>query len=261
MKTNIDCLYCIMKKADERFSASSNDQKQKLEFMKDVFALLGSVDYALPSPYISKKINDLIDLRFGKKDSYVEEKNKYNNLMLSFEGNLLEKINNSNDPLLTALKLSMVANFIDFGANNNISGNKLNELIDTAENQNVDKDEYNHFKSDLANAKNLTYLLDNSGEIVADKLLISTIKEKFNNLKITAIVRGEPVFNDVTLNDAKSVGLINICPVIANGTNVPGTFYDLVTNETKAALDTADLIISKGQGNFETISGSKRNIY
>lgn len=261
MKTNLDCIYCILNKSDERFTAISDNQQEKLEFMKNVFSLLGSMEPDLPSPYVSKRVTDLLKIRFGDIDRYVEEKKKFNDLMLSVEDKLEKQIENSQDPLLTALKISMVANFIDYGTITDISDEKLSELLETAEHQKISDQEYINLKTDLEKASKLTYLLDNCGEIVADKLFINTIKKIYKNITVTAVVRGKPVFNDVTMLDARETGLIDCCKVIDNGTDVPGTFYNSITNDAKNALDVADIIISKGQGNFETLTGSKRNIY
>lgn len=125
----------------------------------------------------------------------------------------------------------------------------------------LDEETYFSFIRDLDNARHLVYLTDNCGEIVADKLLIKVLKERNPNLGITVVVRGMPVLNDATLEDAEAVGLTRLVKVIHNGNGVAGTQITLLSDEARHALGDADLIISKGQGNFETIHGCGLNIY
>ncbi len=261
MKTNLDCIYCIIQKADERCEKLNSDQNQKLIFMKNVFSLIGESKEDVTAPYLSKCVNDLLLSEFGSTEDYSELKTKYNKLMLGLEDTIEKKINSDDDPLLSALRYAMVGNFIDFAAMDTIDSKKLNELIRTAKAQNIDQSLYTSFCRELSSSKNLVYLLDNAGEIVFDKLFIKTIKAKYPNLQITAIVRGVPVFNDVTLTDAKEVGLDKVVPVFDNGTDIPGTQLDKIGEDAKKAIENADLIISKGQGNFETLYGCGKNIY
>lgn len=261
MNTNKDCINCILKKADERYSKLCSDKNKKNEFLKKVNSLIDSLGYEIPSPYISKRINDLINSEYGEHDNYIELKNKYNSLMLEAEDGLYKNITTSGDPLMRALKYAMVGNLIDFAAHDSITPELLSELIKTAESQFIAESEYEALKSDLSTAKNLVYLCDNAGEIVFDKLCIKTLKSLYKNLNITAIVRGKPVFNDATLKDAKNIGLDKVVSVINNGTDIPGTYLCEIDKTAKKVIDDADIIISKGQGNFETLYGCDKNIY
>lgn len=261
MKTNLDCLYCIIKKADERCEKSCRNSTEKLAFMKDVFALIGSSDPNATAPYLSKRVNDLLKEKFGASDDYAPLKSKYNGLMLKAENRISDKIWDSCDPLLCALQFAMVGNFIDFAAMDSIDPAKLDELVQTSSNQPVDMKEYALLKKDLENSKRLVYLLDNCGKIVFDKLFIKTVKKIYPDLEITAVVRGKPVFNDVTVQDAARVGLDREVRVIGNGTDIPGTQIDFINPQAHAAVDGAEVVISKGQGNFESLCGCGRNIY
>ena len=261
MKANLDCVYCIIQKADERCEKLHSDNSRKLRFMKSVFRLIGESKEDVTAPYLSKCVNDLLRSEFGFTEDYSMLKTKYNKLMLEQEEKIRNQIDGSNNPLLSALRYAMVGNFIDFAAMDTINPEKLNELIQTAESQDVNQQAYNSFCKELSNSKNLVYLLDNAGEIVFDKLFMRTIKSEFPNLHITAIVRGTPVFNDVTLADAKEVGLPKMVSVLENGTDIPGTQLDKISINSKNAIENADLILSKGQGNFETLYGCGKNIY
>lgn len=261
MRTNLDCIYCIIQKADEQYEKIQSDNNRKLGFMKSVFRLIGESKEDVTAPYLSKCVNDLLRSEFGFTEDYSMLKTKYNKLMLEQEVKFQNQINGSKNPLLSALRYSMVGNFIDFAAMDMISPEKLNGLIQTAESQDVNQQAYSSFYKELSNSKNLVYLLDNAGEIVFDKLFIKTIKTEFPNLQITAIVRGAPVFNDVTLADAKEVRLPEIVSVLENGTDIPGTQLDKISEDAKTAIENADMILSKGQGNFETLYGCGKNIY
>lgn len=261
MKTNLDCVYCIIQKSDERYGKFESDNAKKLVFMKKVFNLVGKSSDDVTAPYLSKCVNDLMQAEFGATDDYSALKTQYNNLLMALVDNIENVISRSGDALLSALQYAMVGNFIDFAAMDYINPEKLNELIESADSQSVDQIHYNSFFKDLSSAKNLVYLLDNAGEIVFDKIFMKIIKIQFPNIHITAIVRGKPVFNDVTMLDAKEVGLDKIVDVIENGTDVPGTQLDMISEEAKRAVEEANIIISKGQGNFETLYGCGKNIY
>ena len=120
---------------------------------------------------------------------------------------------------------------------------------------------YECFKQDLKQAKTLTYVLDNCGEIVLDKLLIKEIKRQYPKLQISVLVRGKEVLNDVTMEDAIQTGLTKMVPVIENGTGIAGTVLEKISKEAKEALNEADIILAKGQGNFESMYGCGLNVY
>ena len=137
----------------------------------------------------------------------------------------------------------------------------LTELLSTHDRFVIDEKQYREFTTDLENAKNIVYLTDNCGEIVMDKLLIKQIKKKYPDLELTVMVRGTEVINDATMEDAKQVGITDYARVIPNGSDIAGTWIEEMSEEAKAVLDGADVIISKGQGNFETLRKCGRNIY
>jgi len=261
MRANLDCIYCIIQKADSRYGEYENDNRKKLEFMKKVFTMLGKSQNDATAPYLSKCVNDLLRDEFRIKGDYAEIKDKYNQLVMALQEEIEDAIRKSDDVLLTALKYAMAGNFIDFGAMDDVKDDELYKVIDSVNAQRVDCEQYRAFQNDLDSAKHLVYLLDNSGEIVFDKIFIKFIKSIYPDINITAVVRGNPVFNDATMKDAEDTGLCSIVEMIGNGTDIPGTQLDRVNAQTLKAIDNADLIISKGQGNFETLYGCGKNIY
>lgn len=261
MDINLECIYCTIKKADSLFSQYEIDEYEKLKFMKEVFKIVSMSNQTDTSPYINAQIMRLLTNKFFIEDIYLNVKKEYNELLLSKSEEIFKEIEKSSEQLNLALKYAMVGNFIDFGAMDKVDKNKLENIILKVREQDIDIEEYDNFVKDLNNAKEIVYLADNAGEIVFDKIFIMILQKLYKNLKITVIVRGKPIYNDATIRDAKEIGLCEIVEVIDNGTDIPGTQLDKITTKTKEIIDSADLIISKGQGNFETLFGCKKNIY
>lgn len=261
MNVKLECIYCCIKKVDSLFNQYEKDKHKKLEFMKKVFNVISKSEEGDTSPYLYTRIMRLLNSELKLGDIYYDIKKEYNKLLMNMEDEIMNNIHNSEDKLLTALKYAMVGNFIDFGAMDKVDTNKLKDLIDNASKQKINDDEYNKFLEELKNAKNIVYLLDNSGEIVFDKIFIKLIKEMYPDLIIDVIVRGKPALNDATIIDAEEIGLCNIVNVIGNGTDISGTQLNKINLQTKEKIDKADFIISKGQGNFESLFGSGKNIY
>ena len=138
---------------------------------------------------------------------------------------------------------------------------KLADFLEQAETLPLSEDTYKAFSENLQTAKKLVFLTDNCGEVVLDKLLMETIGKVVPKLELTIIVRGEPVLNDATMEDALQVGLDACGRVIPNGTNIAGTYIPWLSAEAKQAMDEADILIAKGQGNFESLHGCGLNIY
>lgn len=263
MKLSAMCIRCLIDRQEERIREFENENK-KTAFMKEIAAIISSCEEYASAPYLVYRINLVYKRYFGDRFSYEKEKKEFNALMLSLEEQISAKIHSEDDRekvLKNAINYARTANYIDFGVSNHVSREKLLELLDKSVQEPLDEETYFSFTGDLDNARHLVYLTDNCGEIVADKLLIKVLKERNPNLGITVIVRGMPVLNDATLEDAEAVGLTRLVKVIHNGNGVAGTQITLLSDEARHALGDADLIISKGQGNFETIHGCGLNIY
>lgn len=260
VKLSAYCMNCLIKKQLENLKETF-DERIKADYMKGVFKIIADAKDSETAPVLIEKIGQLHKLYFNEDYSFEELKRKYNQLMLMEETNIKESIENSKDPLYTAIQYARIGNYIDFGTLSDVSLNKLKELLKSAKEDVLNTLEYNALKMDLENAKTLIYLTDNCGEIVLDKLLIQTIKKYYVNLEITVIVRGKPVLNDATMEDAIEVGLTEITAVIDNGSGVAGTNLKGISNQANEKINKADIIISKGQGNFETLNGCGKNIY
>lgn len=259
-RLNPECISCLMKKQLDSYPEEASNN-EKIEYMQKVLKIIAQAPQSMSAPEIVNEIYNVQHMMFGTNHDYTETKQYFNNLMLEIERDLENKIAKSDDPLKTAVQYVMIGNYIDFGAMDKVDENKLSEFLCNSRNIEINDDEFRELQSDLMNGKHLVYLTDNCGEIVLDKLLISVIKKLNPSLKITAIVRGGDVLNDATLVDARQAALTDIVKVIGNGSNIAGTCLSKISAEALEEIDNADVIISKGQGNFETLNRCGRNIY
>lgn len=260
MKMSATCMFCLIQRQEENIR-HIKDEHLKSVYMREVLKIIASSPEDVTAPVVVADINRLHQEYFGSSYSFDQLKKEYNELMLEEAPWIHKAIMESEDPLLTAIKFARVGNYIDFGAMASVHNDKLRSLLATARDEELPITEYMAFKDELKKAKRLVYLTDNCGEIVLDKLLITILKENYPSLAITVIVRGKPVMNDATLEDAMMTGLTSVVKVIGNGTQIAGTQLNELSEEARRMIEAADIIISKGQGNFETLYGCGKNIY
>lgn len=255
-----ECISCIIKKFASEYPENCSEE-EKLFYIQSVLGIIAEASLSDSAPALVRRINDLQEKMWGSVKDYTDIKFHFNNLMLSMEDKIRGKIAKSSDKIESAIKYAMMGNYIDFGTEKTVEEEKLFEYIDGAEAISVNKEELVRLENELEKAQTLIYLTDNCGEIVTDKILISQIKERYPNLKVEAIVRGGDVLNDATMVDAQQVGLCDVVEVSDNGTQIAGTCLDKIREEAREKIDRADVIIAKGQGNFETMRFCKRNVY
>lgn len=259
MRLSAYCMNCLINKQLDNIK-DCKDEELKACYMRRVMEIISQSEPSASAPELHAPIDELYKEFFGAEFNYTAIKNKYNLLMLEKETDIQAKVHASEDGLREALKYSRVGNYIDF-AIGNVDDEALNQRINQVHDETLDAKEYEAFTHDLASARELVLITDNSGEIVFDKVLIKYIKSMYPSLHITVIVRGKMVLNDATLEDAQMVGLTELVDVIGNGTGIPGTCLHKINEAAKRRIEAADLIISKGQGNFETLKGCGLNIY
>jgi len=254
------CISCLVRR-QYKLIQNFDDEVKKAEYMKEVLDTLQNMGEGEASPVATERMDRRFTEYFGVNRSFEEAKKKYNDLLLEKEDELMAEVEASDDRLLTALKLSRIGNYIDFGALAAVEEETLSDLIKRAPNDEIDGATYERFVKDLGNASKMIFIPDNCGEIVFDKILLRVIREEYPELELTALVRGRPVLNDVTEEDALYVGIDKICPVMSNGSGIAGNFIPDLSDEVVSFLRSADLIVAKGQGNFETMFGCDLNIY
>ena len=261
MKLNPFCMCCALNKQEQKIRHYP-DMEKKTEYMKKVMALIANTEKHDCAPSLSVDIQKLYSSFWNcPMEDFTKIKKEFNQLMLNMEASIEDKIRKANDPLEKALLYARIGNYIDFAALSNVDQSTVITLLDEKSSEALDEKEYENFLRDLSSARKLVYLTDNCGEVVLDKLAVRILKEQYPDLDITVIVRGYPVVNDATMEDAEEIGLTDLVKVIGNGSNVGGTWIPGINAEARELLYDADLIIAKGQGNFETLNDCGLNIY
>ena len=260
IRLNDNCIRCIINKYTANYPENT-DKKTILRYTQDVLKLLSQASEEASAPELVAEIKLLRDKHLGVKEDFKEEKIFFNNFVLSMEDNINGRITQSDTPLNTAVKYAMLGNYIDFGAMEKVDKDDFLNQLDKTDEIYIDAEEFDNFEKDLSKAKELVYLTDNCGEIVFDKLLISTIMKLYPDININVIVRGFPAINDVTMEDAVQTGLADLVKVTGNGTAIAGTSLKHISADALGIINNADVIISKGQGNFETLNRCGKNIY
>ena len=260
IRLHSECIRCLTGKYLAKPPAGLSEE-QKVEYYQSILTIMGQANPEHAAPVAMRDIERVLSEKFGIQQDFTEIKRYFNALMLDREEDFMRRLAEAGDPLKLGIQLAMIGNYVDFGAIENVNADDLSALIEGAYNQPVDAGQLNALEADLAAAKRLVYLTDNCGEIVFDKCLMRTIARLYPNLSITAIVRGGAVSNDATMEDAEQVHLAEAAHVIHNGTAIAGTWLEGISPEARAAIDAADVIISKGQANFETLRMCGLNIY
>ena len=262
MKTrwNSYCTQCLLKKHLTNYPDTATEE-ERLTYIRRLFSILTDIAPGESSPVIVNRILTLQKEMFDQFVDYTDIKKHFNQLMLEQEDWIYADISSATDPIRRALQYVMKGNYIDFGVLSDVNSEKLMELLSQAKDQTIDEHIFEELMPHLTSAKNMVLLTDNCGEIVLDKLLIRTIMSQFPDLQIHVIVRGGHALNDATMEDACQVGLPDLVKVIGNGTCLQGTYLPDISKEARDLLEQADVILSKGQGNFESLQYCGLNIY
>ena len=260
MHANSMCVGCIIAKQEKSIRKFSDEDK-KLEYMQQVLKIVLENSSQESAPGLTELLNRVYQEFWGEGEDFGPAKHQYNQLLLEKEPELDTRIRETKDPVRECIKYVCAANYIDFSAVDNVNEDTFETLLEKAAGETVPAEEYARFCEDLRVGKSLVYLTDNCGEIVLDKMFIRYIKEAYPHLQITVIVRGEEVLNDATMKDAAEVGLTELVPCMGNGSGAPGTILPRLNDEALERIRTADVVISKGQGNFESLLGEGVNPY
>ena len=255
-----ECMTCLAGKYPDLYPADAPGDRI-MEYVRGCLSIIAEASPDLAAPVLVRDMNDLHEKLFGDRIAYTEEKSYYNQLMLRQEDWLWEEIKKAEDPLEKALQFAIIGNYIDLSAFRKIDEAYLRESMRETDRFPLQQVAYQNLKRDLKQAKKLVLLADNCGEILVDKLLLSLIREQYPGIDMTVIVKGYPVQNDATTEDAGECGLTEQFRVLPNGNDIAGTWLPELSGEARGALEEADLILSKGQANLETLRGVGWNIY
>ena len=257
MKTYFDCIPCFVRQTLDAARLVTNDEKVHEQVLRKVLKLASEMDMNMTPPAMAQKIHRIIRKMTKTVDPYKKEKQKFNEFALKLLPKFQKLIAESKKPLEIAVRLAIAGNIIDLGVKCSIKLDQTEKIINQALTDEFDLTDFDDFKRQITEAKKILYLADNAGEIVFDRLLI----EQINPKRITLVVRGMPIINDATIEDAKETGLTELVETIDNGDDAPGTILKSCSCNMKKRFDEADLVIAKGQGNFETLSDVEKKLF
>lgn len=260
MKVHLDCIPCFLKQSLEAARMATDDEKIHLQVMKEVLKNLEDVNFESSPPELSREVHKIIRTITKSDDPYKKVKNESNKMIEKIYDELKGEIEKSNDPLITSIKLAIVGNVIDYGAMNRFN---IDDMIKHALEREFDDEEYPLFKETLEKSKDILYLADNTGEIFFDKLLLEKLKKI--GKKITYVVKENPIINDALPEDVNYAGIDKIAEIITcdkgQKISTPGVVMKYVSDEFKKTFEKADMVISKGQGNYEGLSDTQRRVF
>jgi uncharacterized protein with ATP-grasp and redox domains len=266
MKTFLDCIPCFFKQALEAARIAGADDLTQRQILNDVARVIPEFRLETSPPEMARIIHRIVCQSTGAEDPYLKIKEQSNRFALNIYDRLIQKIESASDPLFTAVELAIAGNIIDYGVKNSLNVNKELEKILANEQNRIKHEEvqffqYNAFKTALKKSKNILYLADNAGEIVFDRVLLEVIRRQYPDIDILFAVKEKPAINDALQKDAMDCGIPTVAQVISSGSDAPGTLLPFCSDSFRKIFRDIDMVISKGQGNFETLSDVKRPIF
>lgn len=256
MQTYLDCIPCFLRQSLEASRNVSADPQLHERLLREILQLIPELELNRPPPLVGQLIHRKLRTLTGVEDPYQAAKQHFNHLISDMLPELRATISKADNSLLAATRTAIVANAIDLGMYSSLSDDAVRAALLGASEQPLWGD-WLGFHAAVEGATDILYLADNCGEVVADRLLM----EQLGTHRITLVTRAMPILNDVTLADAFALGLNEIVEVVDNGSDAPGTILEDCSLDFQRRFARANLIIAKGQGNFETLSAVDQNIF
>jgi len=253
MRTYLDCIPCFVDQALRAGRIATDDEKILKRILDEVGMMLRDIPLESTPPETGMLVYEKVREITGEFDPYKELKIESAEKALALYPSLERIVEQSNDKLLTAIRMAIAGNVIDFGPNKVFD---IEEEIDDVLKKEFAIYDYDKFKDGLDKTNEILYLGDNAGEAVFDRILIEELKKP-----VTYVVRDVPVINDVTYEDAIQAGIDEVASIVSSGTSAPGTILKTCNAEFKEEYNNSDFIISKGQGNYEGLSNERRPIF
>ena len=255
MKIDEACIGCIINQSAKVASAIGADATLTQRLVSAVAQSSKDFSFSLTPPEVATDVYEMMAQIADKADLYEEVKNHSTQKALSYLSFLEEKIQKSSDKLLIATKVAIAGNVIDLAAEVEFDlAQEIEKIFDT----DFGHDDFEHLKELLESAKTLLVVGDNAGEHIFDYLFVQTLQQLYPQLFISYMVRGNPIINDVTMKEAKEAGFDKLCDLVDSGVNTPGFVYNRANKESQQLFDEADIVITKGMGNYECLSPSPR---
>lgn len=250
MQTSYECVSCLVRQSVEAVLMATSDEKIREDMIRSILREIAGMDFKRSAPYLAAEINRKIRLRLKNNDPYQAVKKRFNRFALQHYEQWHKLLEQSGEPFETALRLAIAGNIIDFGVKGEVSESEVQHTIKNCLELPIRGNSINEFKEAVSEADKIMLLGDNAGEIVFDRFLLGQLPRE----RVTYVVKGEAIINDATMEDARETGLTELVRVIDNGADAPGTEMRLCSSNFIREFRKADLIISKGQGNYETLS-------
>lgn len=251
MRFSLDCYPCFIKQTVIAVRLGTTDITKQESVIHEIMGVIPLIDTSKTPAHAATSMHRTIRELLGN-DPFRQIKMEYTKKALDIYPRLKKRVLESKDPLWTASRLAIAGNVIDFGIFTSID---IEGTMERALTGVIAVDDYASYKDEIAQTSNILYLLDNTGEEVFDRILIETLVSM--GKRVTAVAKGSPVINDCTLEDARAAGLPEVCNIIDNGSDAVGTILETTSSPFRDMFLHAELIISKGQGNFETLHNTE----
>jgi len=249
MNTCLECLPCLGRNAVDAAKRSTTDPDLRKKILSECFRALSETDYRQAPPCIARKILDIAWRYSGKAELYGEEKRRSNRLAEQLVSELPKIGEYRPDDFESRVRLAVAGNILDFGVYGELDISLAMETVKSVFRKAIPSEAVKRLREKMDSARKILYILDNCGEAVFDRVFMEPYKEK-----ITLGVRGRDAFNDVTAQDLADCGLGGWKFVSNGAAGIPGTVLSECSDEFRREFEAADLIIAKGQGNFETMN-------
>lgn len=256
MKTTLDCIPCLVRQAAEALEMTGCDGPRQEALLRRLLLAIAAADWAVAPVLIAQRVQRMIGGETGDSDPYRKLKERMNRTALDLLPELADAIGRQPDPREAVLRLAIAGNLLDAGAKVRLAPEDLSARLKGIWSLPLAGSPAELFRA-AGEARKILYLADNAGEIVFDRLLVEVLPAG----RITVAVRGAPIINDATREDALQAGLPAVARVIDNGSDAPGTVLEECSAEFRSQFESADLIIAKGQGNYETLSDTRKRIF
>jgi len=255
MNIELACVECIINQSTKVAKAIEASESLSLTLTSTVKEMSKDFSFANNPPEVASSVYEKMAEIANKEDLYDEIKELSTKKAQSFLPTLKQKLLSTDNKLLTATKIAVAGNVIDLAAEVEFD---LEDELEKIFHTEFAHNDFKLFKQELSKAKKVVYLGDNVGEHIFDYMFIEVLQELYPKLEIFYMVRGNPIINDVTLKEAKEIGFDKLCHLVDSGVNTPGFAYSRANYDAKELFDNADLVISKGMGNYECLSPTHR---
>jgi hypothetical protein len=257
VRTYLDCIPCFLRQALEAGRLAADDEQVVARIMQQVLREAADFSLDLTPPHMGQRIHRIVRRESGHDDPYDNEKARLNRLGAGLYDRLKKKAPRAPDPRDFALRLAVAGNVLDYGPPDNDQARVPEKVERSAFSKHLAIDHRKAFWRAVDEAGRILYLADNAGEVFFDRLLVDYLPQN----KVTVVVRGGPAINDVTRKDLDGTGFDEVVEVIDNGSDAPGTILEDCSTAFLERYHAADLVISKGQGNYETLSQVDQHIF